>query len=217
MIRLDQGTQPQVLVENGEAWTTEYVNWCGNRVGTEPKRYAHPEIRSGLEAETYSKCAYCEGRVSDVAYTHIEHKLPKRKHPHLVCDWENLTIACPRCNTRKADYDAPECPLLNPYIDNVEEEVAFAGPLALPRGGARARVTITLLDLNRKDLLFARSEALTSLNRLLDLVERTASQPAMLRSLWLEIDAVTAAEGEFASACRQFLESQMAERGLTKP
>ena len=90
------------------------MNWCVNRVGTEPKRYAHSEIRSGLEAETYSKCAYCEGRVSDVAYTHIEHKLPKRKHPHLVCDWENLTIACPRCNTKKADYDAPECPLLNP-------------------------------------------------------------------------------------------------------
>ena len=95
--------------------------------------------------------------------------------------------------------------------------MAIASPLALPRGGARARVTITLLDLNRRDLLFARSEALTSLNRLLDLVECAASQPAMLRSLWLEVDAVTAAAGEFASACRQLLESQMAERGLTKP
>ena len=27
----------------------------------------------------------------------------------------------------------------------------------------------------------------------------------------------TAAEGEFASACRQFLKSQMAERGLSRP
>ena len=139
MIRLNQGEQPQVLVENGGPWTAEYVNWCEDRVGTEPRRYAHPEIRSALEAETGSKCAYCEGRISDVAYTHIEHKLPKSRYPNLVCAWENLTIACPRCNTNKGNYDAPECPLLDPYIDDVEEAVAFGGPLALPRGGARSR------------------------------------------------------------------------------
>ncbi len=217
MIRLSHGSRPQVLVENGEAWTAEYVNWCVNPIGTAPLRYAHPEIRSALEAETASKCAYCEGRISDVAYTHIEHKLPKRKHPKLVCDWENLTIACPKCNTNKGDYDIRECRLLDPYVDDVEEEVAFGGPLALPRGGARARATITRLDLNRKDLLFARGETLMRLHWLLDLVERAASEPALLQSLWLDIDAATAAEGEFASAGRQFLESQMAERGLTKP
>ena len=95
--------------------------------------------------------------------------------------------------------------------------MAFAGPLALSRvGEARAHATITLLDLNRMDLVFARSEALTSLDRLLDLVERAASEPDVLMSLWLAIDAVTAAEGEFASACRQFLPWRMAERGLTR-
>lgn len=217
MIQLHQGTQPQVLVENGEDWTTEYVKWCENPVGTGPKHYAHPEIRRTLELETNSKCAYCEGRIRDVAYTHIEHKLPKRKHPKLVCTWENLTIACPRCNTNKGDYDIPECPLLDPYVDDVEEEVAFFGPLALPRGGARARATITRLDLNRKDLLFARGEAITSLDRLLDLAERARDEPDVLRSLWLEIDVVTAAAGEFASACRHFLASQLAERGLNRP
>ena len=216
MIRLTHGPLPQVLVENGEAWADEYVKWCVNPVGTAPRRYAHPEIRSALEAETGSKCAYCEGRISDVAYTHIEHKLPKSKHPQLVCDWENLTIACPKCNTNKGDYDEPECPLLDPYVDDVEEWVAFGGPLALPRGGARASATITQLDLNRKDLLFSRSETLMNLHRLLGLLERAASEPALLRSLWLNIDMVTSAQGEFASACRQFLESQMSERGLTK-
>ena len=217
MIRLNQGVQPQVLVDNGEAWTGEYMNWYQNRVGREPRRYTHPEIRSALEEETGSKCAYCEGRINHVTYTHIEHKLPKSKHPDLVCTWENLTIACPRCNTNKSDYDAPECPLLDPYVDDVENQVAFAGPFALPRGGPRAHATITLLDLNRKDLLFARKEALENLYRLLGLVERAASEPAALRALWLDVNVVTAAKGEFASACRQFLEFQMAERGLTKP
>ena len=217
MIQLCQGTQPQVLVENGEDWTAEYVKWCEGPVGTGPKRYAHPEIRQALELETNSKCAYCEGRIRDVAYTHIEHKLPKRKHPNLVCTWENLTIACPRCNTNKGDYDIPECPLLDPYVDGVEAEVAFFGPLALPRGGARAGATITRIKLNRMDLLFARGEAITSLDRLLDLVERARDEPDVLRSLWLEIDEVTAAAGEFASACRHFLASQIAERGLNRP
>ena len=217
MIRLFQGAQPQVLVENGEEWTAEYMNWWQNRVGTEPRRYADPEIRAALEAETNSKCAYCEGRISDVAYSHIEHKLPKSRYPMWVCTWENLTIACPRCNTNKGDYDEPECPLLDPYVDDVEEEVAFAGPLALPRGGARARATITVLRLNRTDLLFARKEALENLYRLLDLVDRAASEPAALRALWFEIDLLTDAVGEFASACRQFLASQMAERGLVRP
>ena len=217
MIRLSHGPHPEVLVKNGEAWTAEYMRWSEERVGREPRPYAHPEIRSTLETETRSKCAYCEGRITDVAYTNIEHKLPKSKHPEMVCTWENLTIACPRCNTNKQDYDEPECPLLDPYVDDVEEEVAFGGPLALPRGGARARATITRLGLNRKDLLFSRGETLERLDLLLDLVERAAGEPDVLRSLWLDIDAVTAARGEFASACRQFLRWQMSERGLTRP
>ena len=193
------------------------MNWCKNPVGNAPQRYAHPQIRSALEAETGSKCAYCEGLINHVAYSHIEHKLPKSRYPELVCKWENLTIACPRCNTNKGNYDDPECPLLDPYVDDVEHEVAFGGPLALPRGGARASATITKLDLNRKDLLFARSETLMSLHRLLDLVERAVSEPALLGSLWLEIDEVTSALGEFASANRQFLATQMTERGITRP
>ena len=217
MIRLNQGVQPQVLVEKGEEWTAEYIQWCKSLSETEPRRYAHPEIRSELELETNSKCAYCEARISHVAYAHIEHKLPKRKHPRLVCDWANLTIACPRCNTNKGEYDAPECPLLDPYIDDVEQAVVFFGPMALTRGGARAQATITRLDLNRMHLLYARYEAIERLDRLLNLVERAASEPNVSRALWLDIEVMTASTGEFASACRHFLTAQLAERGLTKP
>ena len=152
-----------------------------------------------------------------MAYTHIEHKLPKRKHPQLVCDWKNLTIACPRCNTKKSDYDEPQCPLLDPYVDDVEVVVGFYGPFALARGGARSHATIKLLALNRADLLFARGEAIERLDGLLNLVERAAGKPDVLVALWLDIEVITAAAGEFSSACRQFLASQIAERSLTKP
>ena len=217
MIQVNRVKQPQVLVDNRQAWTDEYINWHNDRSGREPKRYAHEEIRSALEAETNSKCAYCEARIKQVAYTHIEHKLPKVKHPTLVCCWDNLTIACPRCNTKKGTYDDPDCPLLDPHFDEVEREVIFGGPMALARGGPRARATIGRLDLNRSDLVFARVQALERLDLLLDLVERAADEPAAVRSLWIDIDQVTAESGEFASACRHFLAWQMEVRGLARP
>ena len=217
MIQVDRETEPEILVANREAWTAEHVNWSRDPAEREPRRYAHPNIRSALEAETHSKCAYCEGRIDHVAYTHIEHKLPKSKHPTLVCAWGNLTIACPKCNINKGKYDEPNCPLLDPHVDDVEKEVAFGGPMALARGGTRASVTITRLKLNRAELLFARSEVLKKLYLLLDLLERAANEPAASLAVWFDIDEMTAAVGEFASACRQFLAAQMAERGLTRP
>ena len=216
MIRLNKGAQPQVLVDNGASWTAEYVKWCENPAGTEPRRYAHSDIRLALELETNSKCAYCEGRSSGVAYMHIEHKIPKRKRPKLVCAWDNLTIACPKCNTNKGDYDEPECPLLDPYKDDVEGELVFIGPLALSGGGARAHATIARLELNRSDLVFERVEVMEGLDKLLDLVERAVRQPDVLRALWLEIDAGTGAKEEFSSARRQFLALRMDQRGLSK-
>ena len=78
MIRLSHGPRPQVLVKNGEAWTAEYVNWCANPVGTEPRGYGHSGIRKALEAETASKCAYCEDesamspiRTSNTSYRRV--------------------------------------------------------------------------------------------------------------------------------------------------
>ena len=57
MISLNQGDQ--ILVDNGEDWTAEYVNWNQNRVGTEPAAPS-PADPLGTEAETMA-CAYCEG------------------------------------------------------------------------------------------------------------------------------------------------------------
>ena len=217
MIHLNSGTKPQVLLANEQAWTDEYLEWSQNRVGPEPQRYRHPQIRSALEAETHSKCAYCEGLIKGVAYTHIEHKLPKKNHPKMVCAWENLTIACPKCNTNKGGYDEPKCPLLDPYVDDVENWVAFYGSLALSRGGPRSRATITRLDLNRMDLVYERGQAIIQLDLLLELVERAMRQPDARVQLWLDIDAMIADAAEFASACRQYLRTRIKERGLKRP
>ena len=136
MIRLRKGCEPQVLVENRDAWTAEYVDWHETRTGREPDKYRHQDIKAALEAETHCKCAYCEGRFKAVSYGHIEHKLPKSKCPNLVCAWTNLTIACQVCNTKKGDYYDPECRLLDPHVDDVETMVVFVGWLAHAELGA---------------------------------------------------------------------------------
>ncbi len=216
MIRLRKGCEPQILVENRDAWTAEYVNWLEARTGREPRRYAAPDIRAALEAETHAKCAYCEGRFKPVSYGHIEHKLPKRKYPHLVCAWTNLTVACQVCNTNKGDYDDPACRLLDPHVDDVEKLVVFAGSFALAGCGKRAARTIERLKLNRPDLLLAREEVLKTLHRILGLVDRAVDEPAVVHELWLDVDSLTTASGVFASACRQDLEYQLETRGIAR-
>ena len=217
MIILEKGAEPQVLAKNAAAWTAEYVKWWGNRVGDEPRRYAHEDIRLALRSETNWKCAYCEGRISDVAYDHVEHKLPKRKNPEMVCYWMNLTIACPVCNTRKGDYDEPLCALLDPYSDDVENLVRFGGPMAFGRGGPRSRATVRVLGLNRPPLVHERTEAIERVDRLLDSVENAGGLRDVVIALWIDIDEMVSAEAEYASACRYFLEWQMEERGLERP
>jgi uncharacterized protein (TIGR02646 family) len=203
-------------VQNRDAWTAKYVNWLEDRTGNEPQRYKHPDIRTALEAETHCKCAYCEGRFKPVSYGHIEHKLPKRKYPELVCAWTNLTVACQVCNTHKGDYDDPACRLLDPHVDDVEKLVVFAGSFALAESGSRVDKTIERLKLNRPDLLFAREEVLKDLGRILDRLERFAKMRDLVDQLWCDVERLTAADGEYASACRQVLEQQLETREIAR-
>lgn len=212
MIRLCKGCEPRILVENRERGTAEYETWLEAPTGREPRRYAAPDIRAALEAETHSKCAYCEGRFKPVSYGHIEHKLPKRKYPELVCAWTNLTVACQVCNTNKGDYDDPACRLLDPHVDDIEKLDVFAGSFALAACGRQVDKTIERLKLNRPDLLLAREEFLRTLNRILGLVERAVDESAVVNELWLSIDWLMTASGVFASACRQDLDYQLETR-----
>ena len=217
MIRVNRHAEPRVLIENRVVWTAEYIEWRNNPMGAEPRRYAHHDIRDTLRAETHSKCAYCEARIGDVAFDHIEHKLPKSSNPTLVCSWHNLTIACPKCNTYKGQYDEPQCPLLDPHVDDVENDIAFFGPMALPYGSDRADATVSRLRLNRPELLYERTQLLDELHRLLNLIQRAADEPALRIALWLHIDTMTDAAGQFASACRYFLAAQLSDRGIRRP
>lgn len=174
MIRLNKGEKPDVLEVNSGTWKDDLLGYI-QRNEKIPKivggRYNCTEVKQALKAESYSKCMYCESKVSHVSYEHIEHIKPKAKtkFPELTFEWENLGLACPVCNMNKSDEYDNELPILNPYTDSPEEFLLAAGPYIYARPGKpRGKLTEQLLGLNRIDLVEQRIERVETIRRLVD-------------------------------------------------
>jgi uncharacterized protein (TIGR02646 family) len=168
MRKLSKGQAPSVLREKGAEWTREFTDKAasGDR-GAAPWR--NPAIVTGLKLETFSKCAYCEGVIADVAYPHVDHILPKSRRPDLVVAWDNLTISCPSCNTAKGEYYEPACPLINPYCDDPLDHLVFVGPAVFPKlANEKGTRTVRRLNLMRAALVIERCRRLEALHLLLD-------------------------------------------------
>ena len=98
----------------------------------------------------------------------------------LAYSWSNLLLSCPRCNSTTfkgirfplqmevsralspADDLSLEQPLLiDPYAEDPRDFIRFRGAVAYPvAGNAKGTQTISVLGLNREDLVDARSEHL---------------------------------------------------------
>jgi uncharacterized protein (TIGR02646 family) len=205
LIALAKGPEPEALAQNKERWTEEYAAY--RRGEDVPKaaarRYADPTVQEALKAETARKCAYCESRIEHVDYPHVEHILPKVRRPELVCDWDNLTLACTRCNVAKGEYYEPQCELVNPYTDRVAGHLLFFGTHVFHRSADRGRVTVTRLDLNRPELVARRKEAIEGLNRVRDLIEAAPPGP-MREALEVERDDLLRGESEYLATTNAF-------------
>lgn len=205
MIDLTKNEKPEILDQNGDAWTREYVEMVGSGASTDSwRKYAHEDIKRALKHETGDKCAYCESHIAHVAYPHVEHILPKSRRPELVCDWPNLTLACTVCNTKKGNYHDETTPLVNPYVDRVEDHLRFFGPLAVHITPDRGKVTIGRLKLNRQPLTFKRSEAIERARGLLERIHETVSQP-LREILEEELEEMCSNSSEYAGAVRRFV------------
>lgn len=124
---------------------------------------------TALVLETGGKCAYCEAVIADVAAPNVEHIAPKSQRPDLVVDWHNLTLACPSCNSAKGAYYSASAPLLNPYVDDPERHLIFAGPAVTGRPGDNlGAITVAKLKLMRAALVVERSKRIQNLADLID-------------------------------------------------
>ena len=205
MIRLKKGPKPDILVQNEERWTHEYMAGLedGDLSDTKRYRYRHTDIKNALRAETHAKCAYCESNVSHVHPGETDHIYPKRKRPDLVVAWDNLTYVCTECNRRKLDYYSKREPLVNPYVDDPSEHLMFAGPLVLHRDNKGLR-TNKKVELSRAELVERRQERIEQVNMLVQKWNETADGPTK-EFLRQEIVNWATSASEFSATMNAYL------------
>lgn len=142
-----------------------------------------PELRRNLyhalTTQFLGKCAYCEMRLNEGGGGEIEQFRPKILYGiHASLDWDNLLLACKVCNRNKggrfpllAGALRPELPypdrlageepmLLHPCVDRPDEHLRFSDDGRVHGLTLRGNVTVSVLDLNRLQLVEARKDAL---------------------------------------------------------
>jgi 5-methylcytosine-specific restriction endonuclease McrA len=182
MIRLTKGVEPEILQRKAAIWTNELLEKIANKEEVSTYllgRYAHPEVKAALLAETFGKCAYCESPLRHVTYGDIEHIIPKSAEPTLRFSWVNLTIACDVCNTNKSDKQG----LVDPYQVDPSDLFSFHGPLiwAITNHDG-AILTEHQLDLNRAGLIERRCERIDFLR---NMVASASTKPPDIRQAML--------------------------------
>jgi uncharacterized protein (TIGR02646 family) len=195
MIYVHRTREPQILRESGSRWLTELQVALDElqRLQNDPEaiahvkkqakikvekaqqKYCHPKIKTALVQMFHGKCAYCESRITDVTYGHIEHFYPKGNRLYMAktFEWANLLLACDICNNprhkgTKFPLDTNGAPLLiNPTDNNPVSHLKFlwdgrSGLACIYGLDARGREVEKVFDLNgvngRKELIKARSE-----------------------------------------------------------
>lgn len=63
--------------------------------------YNGEDVIEALHACFFGKCYICETK--DLNEKHIEHFIPKARDRNKITDWDNLYLACSRCNSIKSD------------------------------------------------------------------------------------------------------------------
>lgn len=186
MRKLSKGPKPQVLQENEEQWQNELMAAIASgdkeEISKKIKRYGHKDIKDALIAENHGKCAYCEAYVRHVSHGDIEHISPKSKDPEKTFDWNNLTLACERCNQKKSNAEG----VIDPHVDDPDVHLLFVAVVVrgLTIKGMQSIKPTRGLDLNRTELVERR---VVQISRYADSYERIIQEhDEVKRSILIE-------------------------------
>ena len=158
---------PVSLRENADSWRRDLLDALSSPE-PDPKwikqcknRYKKDDVCEALEEMYNGLCCYCEGRIGAVAFEEIEHRRPKSLYPEYTFEWDNLHLACPRCNRAKGKKWNDEHPILDSCHDNISEHLSYRLGEAGPKRWSESyqgTTTIEHTDLNRQKLIDARTE-----------------------------------------------------------
>lgn len=211
MIKIEKNDKPKILEDNAKKWTDEYLTALEKQelVPNYIKyRYQNSEIKEALEKETHGKCAYCESKFKHIAFGDIEHILPKNKNarPDLYVEWTNLTLACEVCNRiNKKDYYDPSDPIINPIIEEPEQYLIACGPFIYQMPGKRkGELSISILNLNRTELIERRKEKIEILLPLVDKWKKEKNE-TLKKLLYSQIKREAGADKEFSFVINSYL------------
>lgn len=188
MIAVARLTEPAILTANANNWKEEYLKKCAawesnptdknleKAKNNAEGKYNHEKIRAQLQSMFHGKCAYCESHIGHVSYDQIEHFRPKGEFRDLCFSWENLLLACGRCNDKghkgeKFPEDADGGPFVNPAAENPDDFFDFVidsetGITEVKPKNTRGHTTERELGLNRWELQRHRSKYVMLLFRL---------------------------------------------------
>lgn len=211
MIRVKRTAKPAVLDKKQTDWTKALQQAVTKAAKKQAEdKYRHRDIKLALVTMFHGKCAYCESKITQIDYGHIEHYQPKSKPQfrHLTFEWSNLLLSCAVCNGAEHKGDRfPEAaeggPMVNPCEDEPLKHFDFffdpQGRLASVVGKTvRGRTTEQLLGLNRPELRAHRSRRV-----------------AMLRALSLHARSDPDAKRLIGEACQDDAEYAAFARQLT--
>jgi|GEM_PF-2124327 len=182
---------PKSIENNGKKWTKELLGAIAKAKKSRTKipkafynKYKKNDILNALK-DMYgdngdSYCCYCESTINTVSYEEIEHRKPKSKYPRETFDWNNLHLACSRCNKHKGDKYNNKFPILDAAIDNIEQNLGYKHT---PKGVLRETLTqrgITTVedtDLDREPLPKKRQTIWIKTQSLIDDIKRLGNDP----------------------------------------
>lgn len=207
VIRIRKGPTPPTLQRNAEDWTEELLARleAGQPVSAEMwNRYNTPDVKQQAIADSHSKCAYCESKVTHVSFGDLEHMRPKKRFPSHAYDWSNLVLVCSRCNNKKRETYDEAVPPIDPVAEDPAAFLVAHGEWVWPTAGAlhdRAFETIELVGLNRAELLEQRRRRCEKIRLLVTSYGRAVGQAAKAAILEQLQDELSEA-GEFSFISR---------------
>ena len=171
---VDRGPEPRGIQDYAQLYTSGWVDYFRNSVGSRPTDAHWQEFRPRLGERTSNICWYCERQcfadsVLGEQSPSTDHFRPISRFPHLAYEWTNWVFSCRRCNDEKAD-KWPVDGFVDPCASEVSERPEqyftydwLTGEV-LPReelsesARRKARDTIRDLNLNRRDMVELRFE-----------------------------------------------------------
>jgi 5-methylcytosine-specific restriction endonuclease McrA len=195
VIRLRKSKLPESLRKYAAQWTKELLSLLARNKKVPPelaRRYNQPDVKDAATRDSFAKCIYCESKVLHVSFGDIEHMKPKKRFPELAYDWQNLGLVCTKCNNAKRDRYDDEVPPVNPYAEEPSDFLLPMGEWVWPRTGSdRGQETISLLTLNRAELIIERRRRMESIRLLAETLDRTRgdhARAALVDQLLREVD-----------------------------